>query len=258
MAEPTIARRALLLQSLALGLAGAGAARGQSPDVLRAVWLGGNPVQARLDATGQAHGPAVDLAETLAMRLGRRLELSAAPNPNAVLDRVRQGQADIGFAAFDPSRAEGLVFSPPYEMSLNRFAVRAGSTIVRQDQVDHAGVRVGAVPTDAGGLYLQRTLKAAALTPQASVDAGVAALLAGAIDVMAANGQRLADILGTGSDFGILPGSFFGVPQVIAVRLQDTALAAQAAALVKAQLASGAVAQSIRRWGLTGAEAAPA
>jgi hypothetical protein len=46
------------------------------------------------------------------------------------------------------------------------------------------------------------------------------------------------------------------VPQVVAVRKDNLALAAQAASLVKDMIASGAIADSIKRWNLTGAEAA--
>ena len=43
---------------------------------------------------------------------------------------------------------------------------------------------------------------------------------------------RLADALVAAGDFTILPGSFYGVPQTIAVRPSDPALLAQASALV--------------------------
>jgi polar amino acid transport system substrate-binding protein len=172
------------------------------------------------------------------------------------LEAVRSGAADIGLAAYDPSRAEGLTFSPPYLLSLNRYAVRNGSAIKSPDQVDRAGVKVAAVPTDTGGLYLKRTLKTAAQVPVATAEDGVALLKSGAVDVLATNGQRLADLQGAGG-YTILPGSFFDVPQVIAVRADNTGLAATVAAEVKAMLASGAVARSVARWNLTGAAPAP-
>jgi polar amino acid transport system substrate-binding protein len=224
---------------------------------LRAVLLDGNPVQARRDAAGQAHGPAVDVAEALARRRGAKLELIFAANVPGVLDAVRQGQADIAFIGYDPTRAEGMIFTPPYLMSLNRYAVRAGSPITAQDQVDRTGVKVAGVRGDAGGLWLQRNLHNATVVLTASFDESFAQLRSGAVDVMAANGQRLADARKGPGDFDILPGSFFGVPQAVAVRGDDKALADQASALVKAMLASGEIARSIEHWSLTGAAPAP-
>ena len=249
-------RRLILSGSAGLALLGAARSAGAADKSLRAVYLAGNPVQARLDALGKPQGPAVDVAQALADKLGLTLDLKPAATPAAVLDRVRSGDADIGLAAFDPSRAEGLLFSPPYLQSLNQYAVPKGSVITGPDQVDRAGVKVAAIPTDTGGLYLKRTLRNATQLPVASAEEGVAQLRAGAFDVLATNGQRLADLRTSTDDYTILPGAFFAVPQVIAVRLDNPALAAQVADEVRLLLRSGFVAGSIGRWKLTGAKAA--
>ncbi len=250
-------RRRLLLTSTASVLAAGAAQAAEKGEVLRAVWLQGNPVQARVGKDGKPQGPAFDVASAIARRMGRRLEFTAVAGPDAVLERVRSGAADIAFIAFDPSRGAGVSFTPPYVMSNNQFAASVASPITAMEQVDRAGVRIGAIPADAGGLYLQRTIKTATLTPMASADAAVAQLKAGAVDVIGANGQRLADMLPQSGGYRILPGGFFGVPQVVAVRQDRQDLLKTANAVVARMLGSGAMAASIRRAGLTGASLPP-
>jgi polar amino acid transport system substrate-binding protein len=242
-----------------LGLAGllfAGAAHAQAPP-LRAAYLNGNPVQAFSDAkSGALRGPSVDLARAIADALNRPLEMVPAQGPDGVLGAVREGRADLGFVAFDPSRSAGVTFSAPYLMSLNSYAVRADGKIKTQDTVDAPGVRVGANATDTGGLYLQRTLKAATLTPIATPEAGRDMLADGRIDALALNGQRLADLVGKDARFKILPGYFYAVPQTVAVRADNTALQAQVAQTVDTSVRNGFVARSIKNAGLVGVEAA--
>ena len=77
-------------QTAASGLAATG--------TLRAAFLATNPVQGRIDPrTGVVTGPVADLAGELARRLGAAVALLPEPNPAAVIERVKNRQADIGF-----------------------------------------------------------------------------------------------------------------------------------------------------------------
>lgn len=249
----TLNRRHLVLTPLALALAGAAARAQSSGGPLRIVWLQGNPVQARVSPDGKAQGPAIDMAEALAARLGRPLDVTGVTGTDAVLQRVRIGAADAAFIGFDPSRARGLAFTAPYLMSLNSYAVRNGSPIVSADQVDRYGIRIGAILTDTGGLYLRRSIRDAILVSVSSTEQGVQQLKTGAIGVLAGAGQRLIDLSVSDGGFRMLPGHFFEVPQTIAVREDQRELLAAASATVEQALASGAVAASIKRWNLPGA-----
>ena len=250
----SIARRHILLTSAAFVLAGA-AARAQSitGEPLRVVWLQGNPIQARLNAQGKAQGPAIDMAEAIARRLGRPLEVSGVVGTENVLQRVRSGAADLAFIAYDPSRAEGLAFTPPYVMSLNTYAVPAGSKLRSIAQVDAKGVRIGVVATDSSGLYLKRTLQNATLVPVASADAGAEQVKAGSLDAVAANSQRLIDIAAKDKAFRVLPGHFLEAPQTIAVRETRADLITVASTAVVEARKSGALAASVKKWKLAGA-----
>src|SRR5436190_23702624 len=68
---------------------------------LRAAYLASNPAQAVKDpATGAPRGVAVDLARELARRQGVEAAMNGLPSPQAVLEAVEKGQADIGFVAY--------------------------------------------------------------------------------------------------------------------------------------------------------------
>jgi polar amino acid transport system substrate-binding protein len=80
---------------------------------LRAVYLGSNPAQAVQDrSTGAIRGAAADLARELAKRIDVLVELKPAPNPQGVIDAVSSGAADIGFVAYEPSRAGTVSIRP--------------------------------------------------------------------------------------------------------------------------------------------------
>ena len=66
---------------------------------LRAIYLGSNPAQAMRDpATGEVRGPAYDLARELARRNNVPLEFKPIARPRAVIEAVKNAEADIGFA----------------------------------------------------------------------------------------------------------------------------------------------------------------
>jgi ABC-type amino acid transport substrate-binding protein len=71
---------------------------------LRAVFLGGNPVQGRVDAkTGEASGVVPDFARELARKLEVPLSIVSAPDAARVIAALTDGTADIGFLAFRQS-----------------------------------------------------------------------------------------------------------------------------------------------------------
>src|SRR5213594_1490720 len=73
---------------------------------LRAAYLSSNPAQAVKDSqTGMIRGTAVDLTRELGRRLGVEVTLTGVQSPQNVIDAVRNGQADIGFVAYNPERA---------------------------------------------------------------------------------------------------------------------------------------------------------
>jgi polar amino acid transport system substrate-binding protein len=97
---------------------------------LRAAYLGTNPAQAMRDpATGEVRGPAYDLARELARRSNAPLEFKPIASPPAVIEAVKNGEADIGFVAYEATRVGTVEFSQTYMLVRQSFLVLDGSPI---------------------------------------------------------------------------------------------------------------------------------
>jgi len=98
--------RALLVAAAMTAMVAGAAAGDSTAKLLRATYIATNPVQAAVDpATGEVRGPGAAIAREVARRLDARAEIAGVASPAAVIDSVKNGEADIGLAAFDPARA---------------------------------------------------------------------------------------------------------------------------------------------------------
>src|SRR5579864_6790377 len=117
---------AAAILSAALAVAQTPEAKQLAPTgTLRVTFLGGNSVQARVDAkTGEVTGPVADITRELARRLGVPYQIKPSMGVRGVLDAITMHTADLGFLAFDATRAAEVDFSETYELAYNTFAVR--------------------------------------------------------------------------------------------------------------------------------------
>src|SRR5262249_21409230 len=108
--------RALMIAAFLCALALPAAADEVAPTgTLRAVYLASNRAQAVRDpATGTLRGASYELATELGRRLGVAVDFKPLANPAAVIAAVGGGEADIGFVAYEPSRAGPVEFSQTY------------------------------------------------------------------------------------------------------------------------------------------------
>jgi polar amino acid transport system substrate-binding protein len=227
---------------------------------LRATFIAGNPVQAVTDAnTGAVSGPAADLARELARRLNVPFAIKGVPGVQPVIDSVKNGEAEIGFVAFDPVRAAQVDFSQPYSLAQNTYLVREGSPIRSVADVDRPGIRIGVGLNDAGDYFLTRTLKNAELKRNPGGDLSVALrqLEAGEIEAYAANRQRLHAFVLAHPGLRMVPDNFYGVEQAIVVAKGNTALLAKVEAMIEETRGAGFIAAAIARAGLVGVDVAP-
>jgi polar amino acid transport system substrate-binding protein len=227
---------------------------------LRATFIAGNPVQAITDAkSGEVSGPAADLGREPARRLNVPFTIKGVPGVQPVIDSVKNGEADIGFVAFDPVRAAQVDFSQPYSLAQNTYLVREGSPIRSVADVDRPGVRIGVGLNDAGDYFLTRTLKNAELKRNPGGDLAVALrqLESGEIDAYAANRQRLHTFVLAHPGLRIVPDNFHGVEQAIVVANGNTALLGKVQSLIEETRAAGFIADAIARAGLAGVDVAP-
>ncbi len=227
---------------------------------LRAVFLASNPVQGRVDSTsGAVTGPAADLVREVAGRLNVPFSIRGLDGVPAVMTAVTQGTADIGFLAFDATRAEQVAFSQPYSVGHNAYIVRQDSPIRTVAEADRAGVRIGVGAGDAVDLHLSRTLTQAQIVrpTDRTMEQAVRMLAAGEIDAFAANRQRLAEALAVAPNLRLVPGSVLGVQQSIVVRKDNTAAVSTLNRFINELRDSGFLERAISRANLAGVEVAP-
>jgi polar amino acid transport system substrate-binding protein len=223
---------------------------------LRAVFLQSNPVQGRIDArTGAVTGLANDLTRDLGRQLGVPVSVKGVANAKAVIDNIKDHKADIGFLAFDPTRAVDVDFSDVYALSWSSYLVPVDSPLHVVADIDKKGIRIGAVKNDSPELYLSRTLRNAELKPYDALgEPDIVRLLGtGEIDAWAANRQRLMEIAAQRLDMRVLPDNFFAVRQAIVVAKGDKAGVDRLNKFLAEARQSGLIQKSIDNAGLKGA-----
>lgn len=223
---------------------------------LRAVFLRTNPVQGRIDEkTGAVTGIAADLTRELGRQLGVPVSISGVAGPAAVIDSVKNHKADIGFVAFDPTRAADVDFTKVYALSWSSYVVTADSPLRVVGDADQKGIRIGAASGDSPELYLSRNLKNAELKRYSNptVPEILRMLGTGEIDAWAANRQRLIEMAADRSDLRVLTDNFFAVRQAIVVPKGDTGAIDRLNRFLSEAEQSGLIQKSIDAAGLKGA-----
>jgi polar amino acid transport system substrate-binding protein len=224
---------------------------------LRAVFLATNPVQARVDAkTGDATGPVPDLVKELARKLGVPFKLTPIPDAAGVIDALKNQIADIGFLAYDESRAREIDYGAAFAIMFSSYLVRANSPIQKTGDVDRAGIKVAAVKGQSQELFVSNHLKNAqvrvfsTMPPQAEVET---LLAGGEVEAFAINRQRAIDAqTASAGKLRALPDSFLDVDQSFVVRKGDRAKLDAIEKFVSEVRTSGFIKQSIDRAKLSG------
>jgi len=227
---------------------------------LRATYIATNPVQAFVDpVTKEVRGPAAEIARELGKRFGVPVIVTGARGVQGVIDSVKNGEADIGFVAFDPVRAVQVDFSQNYSLAQNTFLVKADSPVKFVADVDKAGIRIGVGANDAGEYFLSRTLKNAELKRNEGgiSDAMVRALLAGELDAYAGNRMRLNEMAQKTPGLRLVPDNFYGVEQAVIVPKGNAARLAIVNSFIEEARSSGLIAGAVQRAGLVGVDVAP-
>ena len=228
---------------------------------LRAAFLGRNPVQVRVDQdTGEITGPAADVARELALRLGVSLAIQPLSGVPAVIEAIENGTADIGFLAYDTTRAERVEYTQAYIYGHNSYIVRADSPFETFSDVDLDGMRIGAIAGNAVDLHLSRTLENADLVHLARGapdEESMRRVLSGELDAYAANKERLAAVAVPGSGVRILDGSVLPVEQSIVVAQQNRAAIAGLDEYIDDVRNSGLLQEIVDRYAIAGVEVAP-
>jgi polar amino acid transport system substrate-binding protein len=227
---------------------------------LRAAYLGTNPAQAMRDpSTGEIRGPAYELARELADRNNVPLEFKPIAGPPAVIEAVKNGEADIGFVAYEATRLGTVEFSQTYMLVRQSFLVLDGSPIKAIADIDRAGQKIAGTVNDSITLCMKRILKQATIVELENNPAELnKALTVRTIDALGANRQRLTTLSKATPGTRLLPDDLFNVPQnTVVPKDRPTALAA-VNALIDEVRVSGLLQSAIERGGAIGVAVAPA
>lgn len=226
--------------------------------VLRACINLGNAVLARRDANGQPAGVTAVLAGHLARRLGAALTLIAVDTAAESVGAVAQGQADVGFFAVDPKRAEQIAFTPPYVLIEGWYMVRQDSPLTAAEQVDQPGRRIVVGAGSAYDLYLTREIRHAQIERAASSQAVVDTMLADGAEVAAGVRQQLELDAARLGGLRLLDNRFMVIRQAMGVSRQMPESVANAMTwFVQDALRSGLIDTILRDESVQGAQVAP-
>jgi polar amino acid transport system substrate-binding protein len=223
---------------------------------LRAVFLGNNPVHGRMDTSGRPSGPVPDLVQELARTLGVKSAIVSSPDAAGVIAALKNGGADIGFLAYDETRAREVDFGAAFIVMHNSYLVRSDSPLQKTADVDRAGVTVAAIRGQSQQLFVSRALKNAkvqvldAMPPQSELES---ILLGKSVDAFAINRQRGLDAQSaSGGKLRPLADNFLDVEQCFVVEKGATAKLKAIEQFVTTLRASGFISASIERARLAG------
>ena len=179
----------------------------------------GNAVLAQQEK-GELKGISVDLAKKLAEQLQVEHQFIIVKNASASVKAISSGEADIGFFAIDPQRAEVIQFSQPYLSIYGSYLVHRHSSIQHINEVDNTAHRIVVARGSAYDLYLSRHLNHAQLIHTQTSQEVVDVFLAGYYEVAAGVHQQLLADAQRVKDVRLLPGHFMEIQQAMGVAKQ--------------------------------------
>jgi polar amino acid transport system substrate-binding protein len=200
------------------------------------------------------------MLKELAARVGVPYRLIPCENAQAVMEAVNGHTADIGFLAYDETRARSVDFTNPFYLMFNAYLVRADGPFQRSADVDKAGIKVGATTGQTQQIFLSETLKNAkvVLMKETPPDAEMARMLmSGEIDAFGQNRERSEAAAAKFPNVRVLNDNFSDVGQAIVVAKGDKAKLVHLNQLIHEAISSGMVKASLDRAKLGGVGVAP-
>lgn len=175
------------------------------------------------------------------------------------MEAVTGDEADVGFFAIDPLRAQGIAFTAPYLLIEGSYLVRNDSPLQDNDEVDRSSHRVVVGQGSAYDLFLTRHLQKAQLIRSATSPAVVDDFLRQGYEVAAGVRQQLAADARRVGQVRLLPGRFMVIAQAMGLPKDRPAEAQQYLIdFVEEVKREGTVAAALQRHAIEGATVAPA
>jgi polar amino acid transport system substrate-binding protein len=190
----------LLILGPALGAGPAGAA--SEKDVLApsghlrvGVYPGSPTSQVSDPTTQQLHGVTYDLGREFAARLNVPVEYLSFQRIADVVDAIKDGKVDFTVTNATAVRARDVNFSRNLLSVELGYLVTANSPIVRVEQIDGPGIRIGVTKGGTSERVLSEKFKNAKISSAESVAGAIDALRHGDLDVYATNKAILFQML---------------------------------------------------------------
>lgn len=184
-------------------------------------------------------GVAPDLARELARRAGASVEFIGYDNAGLAADAASTGAWDVAFIGAEPQRAGEIAFSPAYVEIDATYLVAPDSSFTRIDEVDRDGVHIATAARAAYTLYLQRSLRHAALVEADGLPGAFDRFVAMKLDALAGLKPNLIADARKIPGARLLAGRFTAVQQAIGVPKPRAAAAAYLESFVAEIVASG-------------------
>lgn len=197
-------------------------------------------------------GVAPDLARELAKRAGAAVEFIGYANAGLAADAAAAGAWDVAFIGAEPQRAGDITFTRAYVEIEATCLVQPMSALQTVADVDRDGVHIVSAARAAYTLYLQRTLRRAALIEADGLSAAFEMFVEKNFEVMAGLRPNLEANALKAPGTRLLDGAFTAVQQAMGVPKPRLAAAAYLAAFADEITASGLLGELIARHGIKG------
>jgi polar amino acid transport system substrate-binding protein len=226
---------------------------------LRVAVFTGNPVIGAKDkATGLLTGTTVELGRALAQQAGVPVSFVEYTAVAKMVDDAKTGAWDVAVVAYDPARLGVLDFAPPHITVDLTYLVAPGSAIHSVGDADQPGVKIAAARGAATALYLERTLKHAAIVPADNEPAAFNLIKDGRAQAYAQNRYMLIGLAEGLPGARVLDDRFAVAEMCIVLPKGRPAALAYVAAFVGNAKKSGVVSRAIDAAGLRGVAVAQA
>ena len=226
---------------------------------LRVAVFTGNPVIGAKDkATGLLTGTTVELGRALSNQAGLPVAFVEYTAVAKMVEGAKTDAWDIAVVAYDPARLGVLDFAPPHITVDLTYLVAPGSTIRSVGDADQQGVKIAAARGAATALYLERTLKQAAVVPAENEPAAFNLIKDGKAQAYAQNRYMLIGLAEGLPGARVLDDRFAVAEMCIVLPKGPPAALEYVAAFVGQAKKSGVISRAIEAAGLRGVAIAPA
>src|ERR1044072_6722826 len=210
------------------------------------------------NTTGKFRGVTVELGAALARKLGVPVEFLPHLASGEIQNSAAGGKWDVTFMPVDAERKKFVDFGNAYHLLQSTYLVAPGSKIMKVEDANAPGVRIGGVANTATFRAAQRTAPKATFVTVAGVDAAIAAMNAGEIDCIALSRESLAGLVAKIPGSHVLDGGFLNSSTAVAVPKDKPDALAYVSAFIEEATASALIRKALDAMNLQGSQVAPA